>query len=87
MNLSESPRCIMMKLHPLVARRLANKLRSQFKLSNCRFLNVEAQRELTTPPRLGIAPVVQYSVQHIHSVVYAYCTYKINASLSQLDIM
>ena len=58
MNLRESPRCIMMKLHPLVARRLANKLRSQFKLSNCRFLNVEAQRELTTHPHLGIAPVV-----------------------------
>lgn len=43
MNLSESQRCMMIKVHPLPSRKLSNRLRSQFKVCNQRFLNVESR--------------------------------------------
>ena len=43
MSLCDAPLCILMKLRPMAARKSASMLRSQFKLNNRRFLNVEGR--------------------------------------------
>lgn len=46
MNLEEPPLCIMIKLFPGAAKRVAYRVRSLFKIDNSRFLNVESKGEL-----------------------------------------
>lgn len=45
MNLEDPPRCIMIKLFPGAAKRVAHRVRLLFKIDNSRFLNVEGKSE------------------------------------------
>ena len=53
MNLEVPPRCIMVKLHPMAAKRLLALVRTHFKLDNRRFMNVEGRRKFLGRPKLN----------------------------------
>ena len=49
MNLGEPPCCIMIKLFPGMAKKMASKLMTKFQLDGSSFLNTESKRETLDP--------------------------------------